>query len=61
MNVMTDNLDIVHNFNLQQHDAIFKPEHLQLQALLIFFYDRTLLSQIHEDLKDIFSIGMDQN
>jgi len=61
MNVMIDNLGIVHNFNLQQCDVIFKPKHFRLHALLIIHNDKIFFCQIHEDLKNIFSIGMDQN
>ncbi len=39
--------DVTYN---QQCDTILKPENLQLQALLIFLEDKTLLWCIHENL-----------
>jgi hypothetical protein len=51
----------IQDFNLQQCDVIFKLKHFQLHALLIIPNDITLPCKIHEDLKDIFFIGIDQN
>jgi hypothetical protein len=61
MNVMTYKVGIVQDFNLQQRDVILKLKHFRLHALLIILNDITFPCQIHEDLKDIFSIGIDQN
>jgi hypothetical protein len=35
----------------QQHDVIFKLEHLQLHELSVILDDTTLICQIREDLK----------